>query len=428
MSADLYAAFLVEETTSKPEQTNDKRANVTNNPSPPRITESVHGIQRQNVSSPLWQRDTGGSDILFDAEQPDVGDEFGDFETAGDSTTDLNKTGQADSLRHEGVMSTKAIGPEPLILDLPDTIGLLDNPSHPETKVSQTLGAQRTLSGTEPTEIGKQPSWDDDWGDFEETESQPLPPLTTEVKAQPSDDDWEPIEDNVPHSMQQTIYPQPPTSRKDNACETETQSRDQTLTYERPSNVPPPSSLLQLLSSVFGSIHESNADSVLSKSELASKVLLIFRVSSRIVAGRTLRWKRDTVLAQSVRIGQSGKSGGMKLAAVNKSETTKEERETEEMIRDWSSYLHEFNSILAQAEVPPCRMRLSSTPPIKRLGTTHLPDMSKPCALCALKRTERLKDVDADVDDLFGEFWVEHWGHKDCFDFWYSYKDMLKHR
>jgi len=141
-----------------------------------------------------------------------------------------------------------------------------------------------------------------------------------------------------------------------------------------------------------------------------------------------MRWKRDTILAQSVRIGQAGKGGGMKLAAVNRSESTKEERDSEEMAHDWSRYLLEFNSILAQAGFPSHRMKLSASLSLKTVKHTSTSDLSKQCALCGLKRTERLSDIDVDVDDLFGEFWTEHWGHRDCCEFWYSYKDLLGHR
>ncbi|OAP58136.1 hypothetical protein AYL99_07226 [Fonsecaea erecta] len=437
MSADLYAAFVEEDPPPKPdEKTNIKPysaisahgTDVANIQSSTPTTGGVQATQQQNVSSPLWHRDTGGRDVLFDAEQADSGDEFGDFETAGGSANDLNNTIRQDnSLMHQPPMSSEAVSREPLDLDSPDAFGVLNKPMHPEIKASTSPGVRRIQSGSKGTAASVQPPWDDDWGDFEETETQPPPQSIPEVTAQPSDDEWEPVEDNVCGPMQQA-HSKEPVPTKSTTAEIAPQPSLDTLASERPSNVPPPSSLLQLLSSVFKFIHQSNADSVVSKSELASKVLVAFRVSSRIVAGRTLRWKRDTVLAQSVRIGQSGKSGGMKLAALNKSETTKEERDTQEMIRDWSSYLHEFNSILAQAEVPPLRMKLSASPSIKRLEQTNRRDPSKQCALCGLKRTERLGDVDIDADDIFGEFWVEHWGHKDCVDFWYSYKNMLGHR
>ncbi|KIY00086.1 uncharacterized protein Z520_03771 [Fonsecaea multimorphosa CBS 102226] len=437
MSADLYAAFIAEETPPKPEETSNVKAcattpahrvTTTNIQSPTVVTRAAQANQQQKVPSPLWRRGTAGSDVLFDAEQADSGDEFGDFETAGDYANNVSNTRQDNSFGDEPLISTETASLALLDAGSADAIDVLHKPSHPEIKTPRTLDVQHTQSRPKSTDTSGQPSWDDEWGDFEKTETQPLPPSVAEETAQRSDDEWEPVEDSVLASMQHAAHPEPPASIKGTAAEVASPSGVETLAFERPNNVPPPSSLLQLLSSVFEFVHQSNVDSVLSKPELASQVLLVYRVASRIVAGRTLRWKRDTVLAQSVRIGQSGKSGGMKLAAVNKSETTKEERDTEEMVRDWSSYLHEFNSILTQAQVSPFRMRLSSTPPIKTLKQTNPPDLSKQCALCGLKRTERLMDVDVDADDIFGEFWVAHWGHKDCFDFWYSYKNLLGHR
>jgi hypothetical protein len=54
---------------------------------------------------------------------------------------------------------------------------------------------------------------------------------------------------------------------------------------------------------------------------------------------------------------------------------------------------------------------------------------SHPCALCALKRDERILRVDeGDVNDSFGEWWTEHWGHTGCRIFWERNKDLLLQR
>ncbi|EXJ73153.1 uncharacterized protein A1O5_04303 [Cladophialophora psammophila CBS 110553] len=432
MSADLYAAFLADKAPSLEETGNTPTYATTIAPSTTAIDiqlpTPVQPTLQQKAPSPLWQRDTGVSHVLFDTEDADFEDEFGDFETARDSTNNGINIRQHDLVAQAGLISTNISDRAPLVPDLPDADNMLCEPSHRGIKLSQTSTVQNNQSGTRDAAIGAQPSWDDDWGDFEQTEPAGALQLAVEATTHASDDEWEPLDDCIPASNQQISHPNILASTESKAMSVAFQPDTQTSAFERPTNVPPPSSLLQLLSSVFDFIHKSNADHTFSKSELASKVLLVFRVSGRIASGRTLRWKRDALLAQSVRIGQSGKSGGMKLTAVNKSEATKEERDTEEMVRDWSSYVHEFNSILAQAQVTPHRMRLSSTPSLKKLEHTDPSDPSKQCVLCGLKRTERLSDIDVDVDDLFGEFWVEHWGHKDCFNFWYSYKNMLGHR
>lgn len=51
----------------------------------------------------------------------------------------------------------------------------------------------------------------------------------------------------------------------------------------------------------------------------------------------------------------------------------------------------------------------------------------KPCIICGLKRDERVQKVDFQVEDSFGEFWTEFWGHTSCRNFWLENKKKLKH-
>lgn len=52
-----------------------------------------------------------------------------------------------------------------------------------------------------------------------------------------------------------------------------------------------------------------------------------------------------------------------------------------------------------------------------------------PCALCGLKREERVvARFDERVDDTFWEWWSEHWGHVECRRFWERYRDDLVRR
>jgi len=39
-----------------------------------------------------------------------------------------------------------------------------------------------------------------------------------------------------------------------------------------------------------------------------------------------------------------------------------------------------------------------------------------------LKRDERVARVEFGVEDSFGEWWVEHWGHRTCRNFWAAQK------
>jgi hypothetical protein len=453
MSADLFAAFMPEGV--KPENPSGPLAQ---HPAVP-TKDIVHSklstpersttkqTQQPSEPSPLWKQGTGGGNILFDAEEAALDDDFGDFETIvmpSSDGADLGSSGDASQSADLEINTSQAKSTAPLvpdILDMDDGIrpaaGAANKPIWPQpASDGQSATASRDNEGGNATD-------DDGWGDFEQTEPQEpqsmhnldiepsrKPQATREEPvADVADEEWEPFDEETPSDVTNSSgAPKSHASLPEEALRDTPRQTGSLTVPERPSNVPPPSSLLQLLSTVFQSIRRSNADATATKSALASQVLLVFRTASRIIAGRTLRWKRDSILAQSVRIGQAGKSGGMKLMSVNKSETSKEEREVEDMIQDWSNYIHEFNSIVSQASLPPVRMRLSPQSPLKILKQTNSSGSSKQCAICGLKRTERLSDVDVDVDDLFGEFWVEHWGHRDCCDFWYSYKSMLGQR
>jgi hypothetical protein len=50
---------------------------------------------------------------------------------------------------------------------------------------------------------------------------------------------------------------------------------------------------------------------------------------------------------------------------------------------------------------------------------------TKPCVLCGLKRDERVEKVDGVVEDSFGEWWSEHWGHVACRNFWREHRGEL---
>jgi len=52
----------------------------------------------------------------------------------------------------------------------------------------------------------------------------------------------------------------------------------------------------------------------------------------------------------------------------------------------------------------------------------------KACIVCGLKREERINKVDVDVEDSFGEWWTEHWGHRACRNFWLKHEPALLQR
>lgn len=215
-----------------------------------------------------------------------------------------------------------------------------------------------------------------------------------------------------------------------------------------PVNIPPPAILFTLFPDIF-SLAQSTLLELLNHKALdndqrhafmlqpATKqftqdYLEIVRTCAHIVGGRKNRWKRDAALAQSMRIGPastSGKSGGMKLAGLDKGENAKEEREAAEVVAAWRRQAGKLRTAIAAVEGANHIPELSETMPI-RMATQAEGALTSPkaCVLCGLKRNERIAKVDSEVQDSFGEWWVEHWGHRACMAFWEGYKDQLPGR
>ncbi|KFY39334.1 hypothetical protein V494_04025 [Pseudogymnoascus sp. VKM F-4513 (FW-928)] len=218
-----------------------------------------------------------------------------------------------------------------------------------------------------------------------------------------------------------------------------------------PTNIPPPSVLLtvfpQLLdlsqSSLFRPVSSqpfSLKNRILSDPSTINFIkayILLATVAGRIIAGRKYRWKRDTHLSQAMKIGPAaaGGKGGMKLVGVDKAEISREDREANEFIRTWQDQVGRLRSAVAIANssirdtsghivVP----EISGTMPVRTAtaaeGAVTAP---KPCFICGIKRDERISKVDVQVEDSFGEWWVEHWGHKACRNFWLEHDSKLKH-
>lgn len=218
-----------------------------------------------------------------------------------------------------------------------------------------------------------------------------------------------------------------------------------------PSNIPPPSVLLSVVANILQSLSAEIKDIVSSTStaladreslendivldKLTTKVATI-RASARITAGRRLRWKRDVYLAQSMRIGPSnaGKPGGMKLTGVDRTETRREDQEAAEVERLWKQQVGGLKSQIARinAQQSDIEFRLpdiSENMPIRTAKVGEGALMApKCCFLCGLKRDERVARLDVTVEDSFGEWWVDHWGHTDCMRFWGGAEASLKQR
>lgn len=211
-----------------------------------------------------------------------------------------------------------------------------------------------------------------------------------------------------------------------------------------PSNIPPPSVLLPVIAKIFGSLatelktltSHPPLDQPITLSQIRA-LLSVVRAAARVLAGRKLRWKRDSLLAQSMKIGpaHSGKVGGMKLAGLDKAESRREDQEAAEALQVWKqqvgplrSMIAALNSQLAEHErfkIP----EIADNMPIRQGKPSEgMVSAPKCCFLCGIKRDERVAKADVDVEDSFREWWVEHWGHVDCVDFWENHKDSLRQR
>jgi hypothetical protein len=215
-----------------------------------------------------------------------------------------------------------------------------------------------------------------------------------------------------------------------------------------PTNIPPPSVLLAIFPQLFNlpqsSLFQAVANqpfalknrilSDLSTIDFLRAYILLATVAARIMAGRKLRWKRDIHLSQAMKIGPAVAHGrgGMKLTGVDKAEATREEREAADLVRIWREQVGRLRSAVAAANsslhdqsthlaVP----EITETMTVKTEGALTAP---KACVVCGLKREERIPKVDFQVEDSFGEWWVEHWGHRACRNFWQEHEGKLKQR
>jgi hypothetical protein len=324
---------------------------------------------------------------------------------------------------------------------LPSTTGSLHLPERRVTPIQ-----------TESHELDQ----DDDWGDFVEgNAAESADPTSVKNNSPPMLKSSYDIQ--VP-ACPSSIFDEPPLSEKARTVSTTANSTssnlglldESTARGPAPSNIPPPSILLRLISRIFQSLCADLKNDNLqprpssqppypvgqqSSTKLRRRLALI-RASARIIAGRKLRWSRDSHLSQSMKIGPAhgGRAGGMKLAVLDRSETRREDREVEEVIRIWKQQIGSFRALLLafRAQEP---HHILATPELAEKMPIRVAKLSeggivaaRPCFLCGLKRDERVDKVDIQVQDSFGEWWVNHWGHVDCVIFWEEQEEYLQQR
>jgi RNase P/RNase MRP subunit p29 len=103
----------------------------------------------------------------------------------------------------------------------------------------------------------------------------------------------------------------------------------------------------------------------------------------------------------------------MKLTGIDKSENMKEEREASDVVRAWKEQVGRLRHVVAATNQAKAGS-LGSVPDVHETMAVRTLKQAEggiparqPCMLCGLKRDERVASADVDVDDSFGEWWVE---------------------
>jgi len=401
----------------------------------------------------------GNLDVLFDAESDDLfekrgeveeeeeDDDFGDFETTAPAVTSGSIDAAATSggsARHEPPSATF------------DLLGLDDEmePSPTPRGVDKVQGAISSIQSkvssstrrnvpqpraAKPKAHDSTSTPDDDftaWDDFEVVPAQEAPEPTKAAKPTPKPETDGTIK--LPTELLGDLTAPAPESPA-----------------PAPTNIPPPSLLLTLFPPLFretsthvlhplASLSPEQKHAVLGSADARTFLknhLVATHVLAHVIAGRKNRWKRDKYLAQSMRIGPSvsGRSGGMKLAGLDLNESRREDAEVEDVLKVWREQLGRLKSAVTGAAATltgESKKALAVVPELASVMPVRIARQEEggivstaACALCGLKREERVAKVDVEVEDSFGEWWVEKTNmHLKCFNFWDKHKERLRGR
>ncbi|KAJ9137284.1 Serine threonine-protein kinase ppk6 [Pleurostoma richardsiae] len=459
-------------------------------PSSTTTLETWHEQPPTPLSQPQVKNKNSDPNVLFDADDFDgvapsadsEDDDFGDFETV--DTSPVKPPVDLISTNVGSPTSPAKIQPPSQFLS---TLSINASPTSPYPQAPRSpsfqernpfpgLGLKTPVSAEIPKDVKptKSPSpvtawpsldskpksaakksevFDDDWAEFEEfppEAASPAPHASPPKqaakqipKAQPSPPqstwDWDAV-DSAPSVPSASKAPQPAAAAADVSSIPDD--------VPPPTNIPPPSILLSIFPELF-----ERANTALLKptanqpAPVKSRVLsdpatatflrghlLLATVAARVLAGRKQRWHRDKFLAQGMSISAAGGKGGMKLAGVDKAQTAREDREAADVVAAWRGRVGRLRSAVAAAnaagaggEGPPLRVpEISDKMAVQT--AKMVPTAPKACVVCGLKRDERVGGVDVDVEDSFGEWWVEYWGHRACRNFWLEHEGMLRQR
>ncbi|ORY14861.1 hypothetical protein BCR34DRAFT_559596 [Clohesyomyces aquaticus] len=388
--------------------------------------------------------------VLFDAEEEDD-DEFGHFEGPGvlvdngrgatvNAPPPPNYGVSVLATKVQSTVPSRVTGLEEVMQDVrvstPNAPPPNYNVSVPSTKRQNPVegfGSMPKPRQTSPApETPPEEQEEEAWDDFDEWEAS-IPTTTHPKPSTPSTTNPStiPTTDVLQSSISSSVFDEPQPGE------------------QPPTNVPPPGVLLSLFPTIFADAQEKlfkpmAAQTLPMRNKILAEpatltylqgYLMLASVAARILAGRKLRWKRDSHLSQGMRIGpaSSRATSGMKLTGVDKSEAMKEDREASDLVRGWKDQVGRLRHVVSAANqarqgalgaVPD----LQESMPVKtvRQSDGGVP-ARMPCMLCGLKRDERVGSVDLDVQDSFGEWWIEQVNmHRGCRNFWQQHRDTLR--
>ncbi|KAI9646211.1 hypothetical protein NHQ30_005651 [Ciborinia camelliae] len=431
----------------------------------PRTTSNNH-MSYSDPRPALSPKGSSGGEILFDAdEEVDEDDEFGDFESVNPSVSQPPPPPRPldDAFDSMTIKTQLSKSPPSLMPTSPNLKTPLPYPQAPKSpsfqqrnpfpRVGLATQQVKQVAKTKNEDKPKSASPLTAWPSYDEKPPKSAPYIDSPAVpaiVEDIDDDWGDFSD-LPAESPAIINTKPSGMVADawawDAVDKVTEPTLVEASLPPPTNIPPPSILLTLFPQLFdlpqSSLFKAVANQPFSlKNRIMSDpstisflraYLLIATVAAHVIAGRKFRWKRDTHLSQGMSIGPAGGKGGMKLTGVDKAEISREDREAAETTRVWKEQLGRLRSAVAVANTS--LKDVSKHLTIPEIGDTMLVKNQdggltapKACVICGLKREERVAKVDVKVEDSFGEWWIEHWGHRLCRNFWQEHEGRLKFR
>ncbi|PHH68957.1 hypothetical protein CDD80_7115 [Ophiocordyceps camponoti-rufipedis] len=394
------------------------------------------------------QAASGSSNVIFDADDfelqsddvTDNEDDFGDFATAprlpvANATPNLAPSFDLLTLDDEPP-STQ--GDRRETTEKPAGIlsfGALTRSSEPPSSSNQRMESALDLLNDMPTETSTKVT----------TKSTPLVSSVaskgTKTKVEDGDGDWAAWNDTPAPTTSVAGAKSPDGWGWDFEDSGEPLAADSSNGVP-PTNVPPPWVILSTFPELFSSGNRlfkplmgqdaSVKQKILEKPKAAQfleSYILLGCTAARVLAGRKHRWHRDKTLAKSMSLSAGG-SKGMKLAGVDKSQSAREDREATEVVTSWREHVGRLRTAVAAANSGSgTKLRVPELSDKMQIQTAKMvPTAPSACVICGMRRDERVAKVDFEVEDSFGEWWVDHWGHRACKNFWLEHEPRLRQR